>query len=381
MPSFKDYTGEKINNWKMLKHIGFNKHGESLWLAECDCKNKTTEERVLSSFKRFGECKKCVQDKKLENKKKSTIGSKYGKLTIVDYCGYRDDVATKNPFWIAKCDCGSSKEIVATLYDIERGRISSCGCAKLKEVDFNIIGKKFGRLTVKGFLRKNNKYQHEWECICDCGTDNVVTTTALLESGFKKSCGCLQNEVVSITGNIGDSKRKKYNKFIEKNDYYIGITDNGEFFFDKDDYNKIISINKYWKINNAGYVLCSMGGEEYQLHRYLMGLGKYDYKNNIIVDHINGDKLDNRKSNLRICQKDKNPKNCTLYSNNTSGHKGVSWNERLLKWQVSIQADNDLIYLGIYSDLNEAVEVRKNAEIQYFGEFSRDYRNEVIAND
>ncbi len=381
MPPFIDFTGEKINNWNMLKHIGFNKHGESLWLAECDCNNKTTEIRRLSSFKRFGKCKECVKNEKLEKKKKEVIGNKYNKLTIVGYYGYKDNVVSTTPYWIAKCDCGNDKEVLATLYEFKSGRVKSCGCSKMKTPDFTMIGQKFGRLTVKNFAGRNDVSQHQWECECDCGNKNIITTTNILKSGVKQSCGCFRDEVVSINGKTYGSQRKKYNKFIEKDDYCIGITDNGEFIFDKDDYNKIISINKYWKINNIGYVLCNIGDEEYQLHRYLMGLGKYNYKNNIIVDHINGNKLDNRKENLRICKKDKNPKNCALYSNNTSGYKGVSWNEKLLKWQAGIQVDNNKIYLGIYSNLKEAVEVRKQAEIKYFGEFSRDYRDEVIISD
>lgn len=313
---FKDYTGEKINNWIILKHLGFNKHGESIWNAECDCKHKTEVEKVLSSLKRFGKCSTCVKDEKLEERKKELIGQTYGKLTIIDYYGYRDDLVTKAPFWTAKCDCGSPKEIIATIYDIKKQRIASCGC--------------------------------------------------LLEEYNKKY------------SSINGSKRKKYNEFIEKEDYYIGISDNGEFLFDKDDYEKIISMNRYWSINNLDYVLCKINNKEYQLHRYIMGLGFYDAENDIIVDHIDGNTLDNRKSNLRITHRKHNPKNTVLYANNTSGHKGISWHKDRQKWQVGIQVDKNNIYLGIFDNLEDAVEVRKEAEIKYFGEFSRDYGDEVI---
>ena len=112
-----------------------------------------------------------------------------------------------------------------------------------------------------------------------------------------------------------------------------------------------------------------------------MGLGRFNHEDGIIVDHINGDKSDCRKSNLRVCHKNKNPKNAQTYSNNTSGHKGITWMSRLNKWQVSIQVDKDNKYLGVYSDFNKAVEVRKQAEIEYFGEYSRDYREDALKED
>lgn len=272
--------------------------------------------KTLSSLKRFGKCNSCVKDEKLEERKRELIGEVYGKLTVIDYYGYRNDVSTKAPFWIAKCDCGNSKEIIATIYDIQKQRIASCGC------------------LLEEYNRKYSK--------------------------------------------VNGSHRKKYNKFIEKENYYIGISENGEFLFDKEDYQKILDIDRYWSINNLKYVLCRIKGREYQLHRYIMGLGFYDVEKDIIVDHIDGNTLDNRKSNLRIIHRRHNPKNTAMYNNNTSGYKGVSWHKDRKKWQVAIQVDKNNIYLGIFDNLDEAVKVRKEAEIKYFGEFSRDYRNEVV---
>lgn len=316
MTLFKNLVGEKINNWTMLGFKKFDKQGEPMWIARCNCENQTVDIRRLSSFKRFGKCGKCVNREKTEKTKLERIGKKYGKLTIVDYYGYRNDVVTKSPFWIAKCDCGSEKDIIATFHDIKNKRVLSCGC--------------------------------------------------------------LQREYSRKFGKINGSKRKKYNSFIKKEDYYIGISNDKEFIFDKEDYNKIIKINKFWSINSLNYVLCYIKRKEYQLHRYIMGLGFYNPKEDIIVDHINGDTLDNRKENLRIIHRRHNAKNTVIYSNNTSGYKGVSWHKHRQKWQANINVNKKNIYLGIYDKLEEAVEARKKAEIKYFGEFSRDYYDEVV---
>ena len=77
-------------------------------------------------------------------------------------------------------------------------------------------------------------------------------------------------------------------------------------------------------------------------------------------------------SNLRDIQKEINPINCKIYSNNTSGQKGVSYLKRLNKWQVNINVNKKSIYLGVYSDFDEAVRVRKEAEKKYFGEYNRE---------
>ena len=381
MAQFIDYTGKKINNWNIISHDGFNKNGESIWTAQCDCENKPTVEKTLTSLKFTPKCPDCVTRERIEKSKKENIGKKFGRLTIIDYYGYRDDTKTKAPYWIAKCDCGSDKDIIATLYDIKRqGEKKSCGCKNNGEANLDLIGKKFGLLTIKS-LHSHNKKRTIWLCDCECGNKDIKCNTTALKSGLKKSCGCYEEEIKNITKDKPSKNRKKYNTFIEKDDYYIGVTSKGEFLFDKDDYAKVIGIDRYWFINSYGYVLCCLYDNDFQLHRYLMGLGFYNKENDLIVDHINGNTLDNRKSNLRICKKKENPKNCTLYSNNTSGHKGVVWMERLGKWQVGLQVDKKNLYLGVYSSLEEAVEVRRKAEIKYFGEFSREYRDEVLQID
>lgn len=319
MPPFKDLTGEKINNWNILGFEGFSSRGESTWLSECQCIDMTTEIKTVSSVRRAKQCRECNTRDRIDKLKEENIGKTHGKLTIVGCYGYRDDVTCKGLYWIAKCDCGSKKDVVSVLYNIKKGKVRSCGC--------------LNGVALKEYYSNN------------------------------------------------EPKRNKYNSFVEKDDYYIGVTDKGEFMFDKEDYDKVLDINRYWSINNIGYVLCTLRNSECQLHRYLMGLGKYNRGEDIIVDHINGDKLDNRKSNLRITHRRNNPKNTSLYSNNTSGHKGVGWHKGRSKWQASINVNKKSVYLGIYDNLDEAIEARKKAEIKYFGEYSRDYREYSIGDD
>ena len=90
------------------------------------------------------------------------------------------------------------------------------------------------------------------------------------------------------------------------------------------------------------------------MHREVMGLTVGD---NQMIDHINRDGLDNRKSNLRFCDCVVNARNAWLQRNNTSGCKGVCWNKRSKMWQVQGTIKGVRKYCGLYSDLQEAKEV------------------------
>lgn len=100
---------------------------------------------------------------------------------------------------------------------------------------------------------------------------------------------------------------------------------------------------------------------------------------NIKVDHIDGNKLNCCRYNLRACTNQQNGFNTGTYKNNTSGVKGVSWNKNIKRWQPKIMVDGRTINLGVFKE-NEfelAVKARKDAEIKYFGEFRRE-NNEHI---
>lgn len=92
----------------------------------------------------------------------------------------------------------------------------------------------------------------------------------------------------------------------------------------------------------------------------------------MMVDHINGNRLDNRKINLRIVTPQQNAINISRRCDNTSGHKGISWDKKSKKWHTYINIKTKRIHLGYFDSLEEAIEVRKQAEIEYFGEYRRD---------
>ena len=93
----------------------------------------------------------------------------------------------------------------------------------------------------------------------------------------------------------------------------------------------------------------------------------------VIVDHINGDTLDNRKSNLRVASHIQNMRNRGLQKNNTHGAPGLTYlKDRSKPWRVTIRIGEKWPkYIGCYPTKEEAISAQSAAKLQYHGEFSR----------
>lgn len=122
----------------------------------------------------------------------------------------------------------------------------------------------------------------------------------------------------------------------------------------------VVSKNKW---TYSGEYVYSLLNQE-PLHRVLL-CGDYE-----CIDHIDRNKLNNTIENLRGATKQENAYNSKLSSNNTSGVTGVSFSKCKSKWRSYINVDHKQIFLGYFTDINDAIKVRLKAEIKYFGEFS-----------
>ncbi len=124
-------------------------------------------------------------------------------------------------------------------------------------------------------------------------------------------------------------------------------------------------------VAKVGYRLISIGKFREYAHRivWIMHNGAIPYQYEI--DHVNGDKLDNRIENLRLATRGQNSMNKVAQINNTSGCKGVVWDSSIHRWRARLQKDGRMKYLGIYSDKSDAITAVMRAIHVEHGDFAR----------
>ena len=101
------------------------------------------------------------------------------------------------------------------------------------------------------------------------------------------------------------------------------------------------------------------------MHRIILNLGGEKE-----CDHKNGDGLDNRRENLRICSHRENQFNRKKSKNNISGYKGVSWSKKSRKWRTCIQINNKTKHLGLFIDKIQAAIIYNKAAKNLYGKFA-----------
>lgn len=108
-----------------------------------------------------------------------------------------------------------------------------------------------------------------------------------------------------------------------------------------------------WNVGGTGYVRRTdhANGGEIKLHRAIMNAAPHE-----VIDHINGNRLDNRRKNLRSVSVAENSQNRGKV-NAKSGHLGVHWNAARNKWQVSFKRAGRTYYFGVFAHLEDAVRV------------------------
>lgn len=153
----------------------------------------------------------------------------------------------------------------------------------------------------------------------------------------------------------------------------IELTKGYTTIVDDDDYEWLSEWSWYAHFNRPESVYAARGNSPGQkpnlvkMHRAIMGID--DPK--VQVDHINGNKLDNRRSNLRLASNAQNHWNLTgLRADNTSGFKGITWDKERDRWMAQIRANRQQIFLGYFDDPAEAARTYDIAARFHFGDFA-----------
>lgn len=131
------------------------------------------------------------------------------------------------------------------------------------------------------------------------------------------------------------------------------------------------SLDFHWCATSNGYVVGYPygNGEKAYLHKYIAGADKDQ-----MVDHINGDKNDNRRCNLRFVTKTQNNWNSAVSKRSSTGVKGVSYNSKNKNYRAKIYFKGKRYEIGSFSTLDEAAKARADVAIKLQGEYAYERR-------
>ncbi|HDR8938770.1 TPA: HNH endonuclease [Burkholderia vietnamiensis] len=127
-----------------------------------------------------------------------------------------------------------------------------------------------------------------------------------------------------------------------------------------------------WCVGNRGYAYrIRRDGDKRThvvMHREILGLSRGDCR---VIDHANGNKIDNRRENLRICDQRENMRNQKLPRHNTTGYKGVHRVRTTGRFAAQIRIDDRCICIGTFDTAEEAAHAYNRTAIECHGEFAR----------
>lgn len=220
-------------------------------------------------------------------------------------------------------------------------------------------GERFGRITVVSDSIRVNGFRY-YDCLCDCGNIKRIRADALT-TGVTRSCGCYSNEIKS-----SDKKdRRKENEYSVVGNVVVVKLSNSDkqMICDLEDWERLK--NHCWELDTYGYAKTNLHKNNDNLKSKKFHINVIGQKDGYYVDHINRDRLDNRKCNLRHVTPRGNTINANVGKNNTTGYTGVYRIPHSKKWRAYIYENGNNHYLGRFDTKDKAVEARLKAEKEY----------------
>ena len=229
--NFLDLTGQRFGRLTVIKEADKYISPQGLkfvqWLCKCDCGNDTI---VLATNLKKGTTKSCGCYNIEQAKKrlfKDLTGQKFGRLTAIKPIENHTNSNGKSMMtkWLCRCDCGNECNVQSG--NLLSGHTLSCGCYNKEQASkrslINLVGQRFGRLTVlervENEITSSGNSVVMWRCLCDCGEEIIVRSSALLH-GYTKSCGCMKSHgeyyisTYLLSNSINFEKQKKFSDLL-----------------------------------------------------------------------------------------------------------------------------------------------------------------------
>lgn len=190
-----DETGHIYGQWTVLRKADQkNSCGEVCWICQCEC---GTIKAISGKVLRRGKSKSCGC-----NIKQIKPTDVFGQLTVIQDTGKRSQ---GHKIWLCQCSCGNFTEVEGR--NLKSGNTKSCGCINKRN---NLLGQKFGLLTVINDAGNDDYGNSLWKCQCDCGNIKIIRGGNLI-SGGTITCGCgkMSKGEIAIK-NILDENNIKY---------------------------------------------------------------------------------------------------------------------------------------------------------------------------
>lgn len=321
MLDIEDLTGRRFGRLTVLRAAQ-----PHFYQCRCDCGNIVTlrDTLLISGFLHSCGCARG------DNRKKDITGMRSGKIVAVEPTQERRFGAV---LWRCRCDCG--EELLTEGHKIISGAVKSCGCTR-RSAPLDLTNQRFGRLTALERLDKKRRNSYIWRCRCDCGNETEVSAE-ILRSGGTKSCGCIRQ--AASKHRAVDIKGQRFGRLVAL-----------------EPLGKRMGGSVVWRCQ------CDCGNEtEVSCNSLIQGntkscgcLCRENKSLTVSLRYIDG-------TCVELVEKQK------LRKNNTSGYTGVvSFRGR---WRAQITFKRKAYSLGVYDDIEDAAEARKQAEGQLFGEF------------
>lgn len=195
-------------------------------------------------------------------------------------------------------------------------------------------------------------------------------------SGYRGACKkCQSSQAAARYAKTKIARPRNYQKRIplptqERLQEIFSLNDDGTLTRLVSCGNQIAGTIAKGKQEVSGYKRILVDGSHYLMHRVIWKMVYNTEPDHI--DHINGDRGDNRIDNLRSVSRNQNARAQKIPKNNTSGFIGVRWYPSGSKWVSSIVVDSLSITIGYYSELADAINAYNDMALQYHGEFGRE---------